>query len=207
LSHDEIPPALSQLFGATHAWVVLPSAAADDLRQGYEQLAAQWQRHTALEVHWDRDLDALPRDRAVWLFGWENRWRSRLARAVQPYHVTLTPSQVDLGTTVFTRTAHTVVLTARHPNAPTQTLGWLATAHAAAIPGLSRKLPHYGTYSYLGFSGDEPTNIAKGQWPVLQSPMTVQLPQVDGQLAPVTRAKLPSQPPLATLPAAFSAKP
>lgn len=76
-----------------------------------------------------------------------------------------------------------------------------------AVSQGKRTLPSYGTYSYLGFSGDKPTNIAKGQWPVLQSPMTVQLPQADGQLAPVTRAKLPSQPPLATLPAAFSAKP
>ena len=34
-----------------------------------------------------------------------------------------------------------------------------------------RKLPHYGKYSYLAFNGDEPTNIAKGQWPVLNSPL------------------------------------
>ncbi|MBE9484668.1 MAG: M20/M25/M40 family metallo-hydrolase, partial [Bacteroidetes bacterium] len=40
-----------------------------------------------------------------------------------------------------------------------------------AIAGLIRKLPYYGKYSYLAFSGDEPTNIAKGQWPVLNSPL------------------------------------
>ena len=34
-----------------------------------------------------------------------------------------------------------------------------------------RKLPHYGKYSYLVFEGDEPTNIIKGQWPVLNSPL------------------------------------
>jgi hypothetical protein len=206
LHRDEMPPALNQLFGAAKAWIVLPATASDDLRQGYEQLAVQWQRHTPLEVRWDRDLAALPPDRTVWLFGWENRWRSRMAQAVAPYHVTLTSGQVDLAATVLTRTAHTAVLTARHPDAPAQTLGWIATHDPAAIPGLSRKLPHYGHYSYLGFAGDEPINIAKGQWPVLQSPMTIHLPQPADPPAPgqvkVERARLPTQPPLATLPAA-----
>ncbi len=210
LHRDEIPPALSQLFGATRAWIVLPSDAPDAVRQGYEQLAAQWQRRTPLEVHWDRDLDALPTDRAVWLLGWENRWRWRIAQAVAPYQVTLADGQVDLASTTLTRGHHTAVLTARHPDAPNRAIGWIATDHVAAIPGLSRKLPHYGKYSYLGFSGDEPTNVAKGQWPILQSPMTFHLPRSGGQKTdgqpPTTRAKLPSQPPLATLPAVFSAE-
>lgn len=205
LHRDEIPPALSQLFGASRAWIVLPSKAPEAIRQGYEQLATQWQT-PAIEVHWDRDLDALPSDRAIWLFGWENRWRSHMAQAVAPYQTTLAAGQVELAATVLTRNAHTAVLTARHPNAPDQTLGWLATDNPAAIPGISRKLPHYGKYSYLGFSGDEPTNMAKGQWPILQSPMTAHLSQGAGQLAQVARAKLPSPPPLATLPPVFSAE-
>ena len=40
-----------------------------------------------------------------------------------------------------------------------------------AVPGLLRKLPHYGKYSYLVFEGDEPVNIEKGQWPVIESPL------------------------------------
>lgn len=206
LHREEIPPALSQLFGASNAWIVLPSAAPEAIRQGYEQLAAQWQRRTPLEVRWDRDLDALPTDRAVWLFGWENRWRGHITNAVIPYPVTFETNRVDLATTVLTRDAHTVVLTARHPGAPEHALGWLGTDHPAALPGLGRKLPHYGKYSYLGFSGNEPTNMAKGQWPVLQSPMTVRLPQADGRPAQVARAKLQPHPPLATLPPVFSAE-
>lgn len=206
LHREEIPPALSQLFGASKAWIVLPSAAPEAIRQGYEQLAAQWQRRTPLEVRWDRDLDALPTDRAVWLFGWENRWRSHIAGAVTPYQAAVETDRVHLATAVLTRADHTVVLTARHPDAPEQALGWLATDHPAAVPGLGRKLPHYGKYSYLGFSGNEPTNMAKGQWPVLQSPMTVQLPQADGRPAQTARAKLQPHPPLATLPAVFSAE-
>jgi len=48
---------------------------------------------------------------------------------------------------------------------------FIALDKKEAIPGFVRKLPHYGKYSYLAFDGDEPTNIAKGQWPVLDSPL------------------------------------
>jgi aminopeptidase N len=126
-----------------------------------------------------------------------------MAQAVATYRVTVTSDQVNLSATVLTRTTHTVVLTAHQPDASDQTLGWLATDHREAMPGLSRKLPHYGKYSYLGFSGHEPMNMAKGQWPVLQSPMTLHLPQATDQPGQgnVSRANLPSQPPLTTLPA------
>ncbi len=48
---------------------------------------------------------------------------------------------------------------------------FIAFDNPKAIGGLVSKLPHYGKYSYLAFSGDEPTNIVKGLWPVLHSPM------------------------------------
>ena len=46
----------------------------------------------------------------------------------------------------------------------TQPLAWLATDAVAALPALTRKLPHYGKYSVLSFSGAEATNQYKGQW-------------------------------------------
>jgi len=50
-----------------------------------------------------------------------------------------------------------------------QALGWVAAAEADALPGLARKLPHYGKYGYLVFSGSAPTNERKGQWSVSDS--------------------------------------
>jgi hypothetical protein len=66
----------------------------------------------------------------------------------------------------------------------------------------------------LGFSGDEPTNVAKGQWPVVRSPMSVTLPSPAGApptdeseiRVPVPRAKLPAASALASLPPLFSAE-
>ncbi len=47
----------------------------------------------------------------------------------------------------------------------------MSIGNKKSVGGLLRKLPHYGKYSYLAFEGDEPTNIEKGQWPVLNSPL------------------------------------
>jgi hypothetical protein len=193
LHREEIPPALTQLFGADKVLLLLPAAASAEIKQGYHQFVQTWPRASsqALEIRWDQDLEGLPTDRAVWLFGWENRFLPAVTTALTPYGVGLTPEGVRLEGTLLTRTQHIVVLTGRHPQNPQQTLAWVAAQHVTALPGLGRKLPHYGTYSFLGFTGDEPVNVVKGQWPVLASPMSVllapaadSLPQAAAQLAP-----------------------
>ena len=88
----------------------------------------------------------------------------------------------------------------RHPGNPQQTLAWVGTQNVAALPGLGRKLPHYGTYSFLGFTGDEPVNIMKGQWPVLASPMSVLLAPATGNSPQETVAKLTPRRPFIALP-------
>jgi hypothetical protein len=56
-------------------------------------------------------------------------------------------------------------------------LAWVlaATDTPAALPGLGRKLPHYRKYGYLVFEGEEPVNVAKGEWRVADSPLAVLL--------------------------------
>jgi hypothetical protein len=51
----------------------------------------------------------------------------------------------------------------------------VASASPEAIVGLARKLPHYGKYSYLVFTGSAPDIRDKGQWPVSDSPLMVWL--------------------------------
>ena len=93
---------------------------------------------------------------------------------------------------------------ARNPNNPRQAIVWVATDNLVAIPGLARKLPHYRKYSYLGFSGDEPTNIAKGQWPVDRSPMQLDVQQKDDAIVDVETANTTPRAPLAVLPPVFN---
>jgi hypothetical protein len=69
------------------------------------------------------------------------------------------------------------------------------------VAGLARKLPHYGKYSYLGFTGEEPTNSAKGQWPSVGSPLAADLAEYSGPLP-----QLEKRPALATLAPVFNAE-
>jgi hypothetical protein len=202
LHREEIPPALTQLFGADKVLLLLPASAAAEIKQGYRQLAQAWPQapSQALEIREDQEIEALPTDRAVWLFGWENRFLPDMITALTPYHVGLTQTGVRLEGTLLTHEQHAVVLTVRHPRNPQQTLAWIAAQNVTAMPGLGRKLPHYTTYSFLGFAGDEPVNVVKGQWPVLTSPMSVLLTPAAGSPPQEAAVQLAPRPPLMSLP-------
>ncbi len=86
--------------------------------------------------------------------------------------LSLSVTEVKLDQYVLRREDHAVIVAAhRDHNGPI--LVWLGENNPAALPDLARKLPHYGSYSYLAFQGNEPTNIVKGQWQVLDSPLNV----------------------------------
>jgi hypothetical protein len=203
LHREEIPPAISQALGGDRVLMVLPSAAPEALREAYAELVRSWQRgrDARLELRLDDELERLPADRVVWLLGWENRFRPVLDRALVDYEFESEADRVSLGGETLERSTHAAVVLARHPGNPDQALAWVAADNVAALPGLARKLPHYGKYSYLGFVGDEPENTLKGQWPVTASPLSIAL--LDGA-APAPMLE-PRQA-LAELPAAFSAE-
>ncbi len=204
LDPAEIPPALSGGFGAERVLAVLPADAAADLRSAYRELAESWARSQPgqWEVVEDSAVEGLPADRAVWLFGWDNRLLPALDRQLAPYGARAAPGGASWPDAEAEASRHSVVLVGRHPDRADLTVSWVATANAAALPGLGRKLPHYHKYSALSFEGDEPANVAKTRWPVVGSPLTAQL----GDGPPVDRAALPPREPLAKLPPAFSAE-
>lgn len=183
LDRNEIPPALSQAFGATQALIVLPAKAPAVLKQAYQELSRQWQDGRVQAV-FDADLNRLPGDRAVWLLGWENRFRPQLSLALKGYALKENRDGIVLDGEHLSRNTHSLILAGRHPGNPAQVLIWIANDNPAAMPGLTAKLPHYGKYSYLAFSGDEPTNVLKGQWPVVDSPMSVRLDEGKTVLTP-----------------------
>lgn len=199
LSRAEIPPALSQAFGAERVLLVLPAAAAAETRAAYETLAASWRQGQSAEVdvRYDDTLVSLPDDRTVWLLGSANRFAPVLVAALAEQGVEHHDGQVILNQRRFDPARDAVVLAARRAGDNAHALVWLAADRAAALPGLARKLPHYRKYSYLVFSGDEPTNALKGQWSVIASPMTVRLAE-----RPIPMAQLESRQALAQLPTA-----
>ncbi|MGK5082445.1 M20/M25/M40 family metallo-hydrolase [Bdellovibrionota bacterium FG-1] len=208
LNHFEIPPALSQTFGASKVLVVVPSDAPLALKTAYEALAQSWS-HSAdakeYEVKLDRELITLPSDRAVWILGFENRFASQIAGGLEEYNSAVTDTTLRVNDQVFPRLSHSFVASIRAPGHPDQTWSWVAGASPSAIAGLDHKLPHYGKYSFLVFKGDEPQNQAKGIWPTLHSPMSVGVLQSDGTLTSGPRAALKPRSALAPLAPEFSA--
>ncbi|HPY39281.1 MAG TPA: hypothetical protein PLM98_02085, partial [Thiolinea sp.] len=59
-------------------------------------------------------------------------------------------------------------------NAGKQQLVLLDATTPAALQQLINKLPHYGKYSYVLFNSATGENVAKGQWDVSDSPLTLQ---------------------------------
>jgi len=206
LDHSETPPAMSQVFGAEQVLVVLPAAAPGQIRAGYQELAKGWQkgRSVQMKIKLDNELDELPTDRAVWLFGWGNRFRPMISKAISDYDFVDKKATIHIEGTELKRGQHAVVVMARNPSNSAHALAWLATDNVAAMPGLGRKLPHYNKYSYLAFTGDGPTNVFKGQWPVVNSPMSVAVLQSDDKEVEPTIAKLAPRVALAQLPPVFS---
>ena len=177
LDSREIPSAISQGFGDDKPLLVLP--AKDDPKRltAYVKLAKQWQQRYSqqMEIINESELKQLPTDRSIWLVGWNNKFRDRVIDSLKDQNLQLTKDALQLGDKSFANDRHAFLMTTRHPKNREKTLLWLSSENINAIPGLTRKLPHYRKYSYLVFEGDGPSNIVKGQWDVNDSPMRVVL--------------------------------
>jgi hypothetical protein len=201
LDREEIPPALTQGLGAKKMLVLLPSSAGPGLLQAYRELASDLSRSgpDELEIRLDSDVKELPRDRAVALIGWGNRFTKEFSAALSGYDVHMGDGSVRVGEKELRRESHSVVLTARLPKNREHSLIWIASDLPKALPGLGRKLPHYQKYSYVGFEGQEPANVLKGRWPVLDSPMTILTAPEDARAKKTEPARIKKRKPLATL--------
>ncbi len=140
LDHNETPPAMSQVFGAEQVLVVLPSTATESIRLGYQELAKVWQksRTVNMEIKLDNELDELPADRAVWLFGWENKFRYMINKALSDYDFADKKDTIHIESTELKRNQHSIVVMARNPSDSAHALAWLATDNVAAMPVKAR---------------------------------------------------------------------
>ncbi len=205
LDPRETPPSIGQIFGEPSITALLPSNAPAAEIAAYRELLQGWQSDShAIDVKLDSEVQAPPRDRPVWLLGRTNRFAAAMFGTLPG--VVLGTNGVELDGEKMPFAAHTLVVTARHPASVEKAVGWIVADPASAMPGLGRKLPHYGKYSYLGFEGDEPVNTIKGQWQQSDSPLRVDLRE-----AAARGARIPALPPdtrkaLAELPPVFSQK-
>ena len=202
LDYREIPPSLSKMFGAEKTLMILPSKASADEMAKYQKLSSIWKadRGDEFEVKLDSEIGKLPTDRSIWVLGWSNLWYTAVETGLKPYDVEVGKTTVRFGATSHDAAENSFVIALRHPDNPDLALTWLTAHDAEAVAGLARKLPHYGKYSYLGFSGTEPTNSAKGQWPAVNSPLAADLADYSQTLP-----QLGKRPALAMLTPVFNA--
>lgn len=207
LDNNEISPSLSKVFGADKILIVLPKNASGEQFTRYQTLAKTWTKgqEDKISIKSDDSLDKLPADRAVWIFGASNKFHQVIEKGIADYDAVLNPGGVRFGKTTLKTDDNSFIIAVRNPANPIQTVVYLTIGNPDAAAGLARKLPHYGKYSYLAFEGSEPTNIAKGQWAAVHSPLVALLP-VNGSSAPMIDTSVPLRPALAQLAPVFSAK-
>ena len=205
LDPRETPPSIGQIFGEPQILAVTAAGEGPAAAARYGRLLDGWRSDShQVAVEPDERVDHMPNASSLWLLGRENRV-ARALFARQP-GVEIAEDSVTIDGHRVPFANHTIVLVMRHPVNAEKAIGWIAADPSAALPGLGRKLPHYGKYSYLAFEGEEPANVLSGQWQAADSPLVVDLRPADARATALPA--LPSDParPLATLPPVFAQK-
>ena len=171
LDKSEVPPTLSQVFGATTGMIVLPKNS--PLSKEYSTLAETWKQtqetqEKSLSIVFDDEIDRLPNDKAVWVIGFENKFASVFS--IQNNYSSVFDEEQTKLISELSKTG-SLVYAIPNPENNAQTFGFVGTNVKEAVPGLTRLLSHYGKYSYLGFEGERPNNVLKGTFPTLNSPL------------------------------------
>lgn len=208
LHYNEIPPSLSKIFGSEDLLILLPSRANQEALAYYKELANTWAADTTkrIKVMMDNELSELPTDKSVWVFGTENSFAKDVKKGLNDYDAELTNESIRFGKTSFPNNKSSVIISLRHPKNPASVIVLLSSDSKDAVLGLARKLPHYGKYSYLVFEGTEPTNIAKGEWEAVNSPLMAKVTLANETAPASIFTNLPRQKALATLAPVFSAE-
>jgi hypothetical protein len=175
LDSEETPPSLSQLFSADRLVIILSAKDSKEMQGAYRQLAESWAKDfPKAEILTDRDLEALPDDSPILLLGWDNRFQTELFHQLPESVFSHSAEGITLAGETFDTTDHSFALV-QQIKTSRQPLIWIGSHSAGAVPGLTRKLPHYGKYGALAFAGSAPTNRLKLQWPVTESPLRITL--------------------------------
>ncbi len=173
LNPDEVPPALSKALAAKENLIVLPSAASPKQAELYRAFVKQWMAadNDQYEVVTDKNLKSLPKGKTVWILGNRNLFVPVINRRLTQYQSKITADSVVLEGKPYSIENRDFVINVRNNENRNLTRVFISIHNKQSVEGLVRKLPHYGKYCYLGFEGDEPVNMAKGSWPVLNSPL------------------------------------
>lgn len=193
LDREETPPTVGELFGASQIAFILPT----ENRQHWAQLAESFGQGIEAEVLYADQITALPQSKSVWVLGKDNPFASEVIAATELYGVSPAANGIQIAGSEVEYFDRSTVLVGRHPANPELALGLIHVEDMIAMPGMIEKLPHYGRYSNLSFTGSEPTIDIRGIWTSPNSPMQWTKPEL---VADINWEAIPPIPPLTTLP-------
>lgn len=164
----EVPPALNVLFNREPKTFVLSRQVSDGMELVWDDFADTFSYgQDNMQVQYDDEV--LPDSAIVVLLGGDNAMLSGLLdRAQQPFK--LTDTAYNLNSMNYTCGLHSLALTLQ---AGEQQVILLDAPTEQSLDKLAQKLPHYGRYSYVLFNSATGDNVAKGQWEVKDSPLTL----------------------------------
>jgi aminopeptidase N len=173
LNPSEVPPALSKIWGSKDNLIILPANVDQTKKNLYQKFANEWKKadNDNFTIEFDTNIKKISEDKTVWILGFENKFASDINKELKFYNSGFSSDSVYFENKKLPKKGSNFILTLFDKNNYNKQHIFIACDNEKAIPGLIRKLPHYGKYGYLAFTGNEPTNISKGQWSVLNSPL------------------------------------
>ncbi|MDX1699788.1 MAG: M20/M25/M40 family metallo-hydrolase, partial [Melioribacteraceae bacterium] len=202
LDSREIPPAFTKAYGAKETLIILPDSTAKDYKL-YNQFVKGWikgKEENYTVIH-SPEVEKFPVDKTVWILGEGNAHLNKIKENLNIYNSSIGSDSISLNNKILSTQNNSFFLAVTNPQNVEEVVIFLSIGNENAVPGLLRKLPHYGKYSYLAFEGDEPTNIEKGQWSVLNSPLNKII-----ESAPELKPEFEKRSALAELAPAFSSE-
>ncbi len=174
LDPKEVPPALSKIWASKKNIIILPKKVSDEKSEIYADFAQKWIENDKddFKIVFDSDIKTLPKTETAWIIGFENKFASVFNKQIKEYGSSFGDNKITLEGKNINLKEKDIAITTFEPGNYNKQIVFMSIGNKKSIPGFVRKLPHYGKYSFLAFEGDEPTNIAKGQWPVLNSPLS-----------------------------------
>ena len=170
LDRKEVPTTLTQIFGSKEAIIIIPENS--KYLTAYVNMAKIWKQTAEAQgnkilIYPDNKISKVPKDKAVWIFGFENKFASYVDAGK------LFPDQLQAKNDLIgkLKVSGAWIFAVPNPDNPDYTVGFAGANSNEAIKALTRKLPHYGKYSYLGFEGDEAKNVFKGILSPNKSPL------------------------------------
>ncbi|WP_372679342.1 M1 family metallopeptidase [Desulfosarcina sp.] len=165
---EEMPPTVNTLKGSTTVAVVI----ADRLGQSGEAIALRFSEAMGLDnVRMVREADFIAAKAGESNLLFVGLPGQPEALRLFPRNLKLTPEAFDAGGRHFDGSGDVLFAVNRHPDRSGDIVALLHPLSVEAADQTALKIPHYGRYSYLGFS--DGSNRIKGTWAVNDSPVMV----------------------------------